>query len=62
MTIYYISVSSWDTRAYTFDYIIPFLSKEKRDKHLEWMKESKQFGNADYDLCCGEADVMEDEQ
>lgn len=60
MTIYYIAVSSWDGRAYTFDYIIPFLSKEKRDNHLKWMKGSRAYGNADYNLSVGEENILED--
>jgi len=59
MTIYYIAVSSWDGRAYTFDFIIPFLSKEKRNKCFEEMIASKQYGNADYNLVKGEENVSE---
>lgn len=60
MEIFYIAVSSWDGRAYTFDFIIPFLSKEKRDKHLEKMRVSKQYGNADYYLVKGQETIKED--
>lgn len=58
MTIYYIAVSSWDGRAYTFDYIIPFSLKENRDKHFDMMKNSKTWGNADFYLTVGEEDII----
>jgi hypothetical protein len=57
MTIYYIAVSSWDGRAYTFDYIIPFLSKEQRNERFERMKNHKPYNSADYNLVRQEDDI-----
>lgn len=54
MKIYYISVSSWDGRAYTFDYIEFFSSKQERDAAYE-----KLLHNADFDVCKGEEDMPE---
>lgn len=58
MTIYYIAVSSWDGRSYTFDYIVPFLSKEQRDERFEWMKNHEPYNSADYDLVRQEDDIV----
>ena len=57
MTIYYIAVSSWDGHAYTFDYIRPFISKEKRDEVLKKMKEAPSFKQGDISLYADEDEV-----
>ena len=58
MTIYYIAVTSWDgSRAYTFDYIRPFLTKQKRDEALKKMEESPAYKRGDLWLYAEEEDV-----
>lgn len=57
MTIYYIAVSSWDGHAYTFDYIRPFISKEKRDEALKKMKEAPSFKQGNISLYADEEEV-----
>lgn len=58
MTIYYIAVSSWDgIHAYTFDYIRPFLTEQKRDETLKRMKESPAYKRGDLWLNTGEEDI-----
>ena len=58
MTIYYIAVTSWDgSHAYTFDYIRPFLAKQKRDEALKKMKESPACKRGDLWLYAEEEDV-----
>lgn len=60
MKVYYIAVSSWDgNRAYTFDYIRPFLSKQNRDDALSKMKESPAYKKGDLWLDA-EEDEIED--
>ena len=54
MKIYYIAVSSWDGRAYTFDYNEFFSSKQEMDAAYE-----KLCHNADFDVCKGEEDMPE---
>ena len=64
MTIYYIAVTSWDgSRAYTFDYIRPFLTKQKRDEALAKMVESAayKYGNLDLHVEEGEVEDFSDE-
>ena len=53
MKIYYIAISSWDGRAYTFDYNEFFLSKQERDAAYEKLRD-----NANFDVCKGEEDIM----
>ena len=60
MKIYYIAISSWDgNHAYTFDYIRPFLSEQKRDEALAKMKEypAQKKGDIVFDA---EEDEVED--
>ena len=54
MKIYYIAVSSWDGRAYTFDYNEFFSSKQERDAAYEKLRH-----NADFDVCKGEESLPE---
>lgn len=54
MKIYYIAVSSWDGRAYTFDYNEFFSSKQERDAAYEKLRH-----NADFDVCKGEESMPE---
>jgi hypothetical protein len=57
MTIYYIAVSSWDGHAYTFDYIRPFLTKEKRDEVFKKMEDASACKRGDIWLAVGEEEV-----
>ena len=59
MLVYYIAVSSWDGRAYTFDYIRPFLTREKRDEVLKKIEEGPSYKRGDLWLNVGE-DEFED--
>ena len=54
MKIYYIAVSSWDGRAYTFDYNEFFFSEQERDAAYEKLRH-----NADFDVCKGEESMPE---
>ena len=53
MKIYYIAVSSWDGRAYTFDYNEFFFSEQERDAAYEKLRH-----NADFDVCKGEEGII----
>ena len=57
MTVYYIAVSGWDGYKYSFDYIRPFASEEKRDEAYERMKETPAYKNAWIDLAIGEEEI-----
>lgn len=60
MTIYYIAVSSWGGSSYSFDYIRPFLTKEKRDEVFKKMKEAPAYKRGDLLLNTGEEDIEDD--
>ena len=53
MKIYYIAVSSWDGRAYTFDYNEFFFSEQEMDAAYEKLRH-----NADFDVCKGEEGII----
>lgn len=60
MKIYYIAVSSWDGSSYSFDYIRPFLTEEKRDEVLKKMEEVPAYKRGDLLLNTGEEDIEDD--
>ncbi len=60
MKVYYIAVSSWDgSRAYTFDYILPFLTKQGRNDAIKRIEETPSFKKGDITFHIGQEDIQD---
>ena len=60
MKVYYIAVSSWDgSRAYTFDYILPFLTEQGRNDAIKRIEENPSFKKGDITFHIGQEDIQD---